>query len=647
MAKKKGTTKDEPDVPSADEETLDRLEEWRNRFDAAEKLHKEWEDVFRCRELHAKYVGTGQWSVEEDPDTDKYYVNLFFSAVETRRPSLVFRTPFVRVRPNPSRTDDPLNTTEYRAMLFESTLNTLMGDRRVGVLPACALALQEAFFRFGCVEVGISGNVIENPRAGKPALKAESDEELMDDDDQPVLEPEFLVTDEKPFVRRIPAEQIMVSISNKNDLLANDWIGYYEYVRKEDVESNKFFAPVKDLKANSVLRDESGYVTPSASMKRALSTSMVKLIRIWDLRTHKRYVFADTGEGFLVDGESYKTLPLAFLKFHDILDSYYPLPPAYNWVHPQREVNDERESMRIHRKRFNRKYTALKGKIDPDQMDALEMGEDGTIIEVQNHDAIKPIEDAQQDRAIFQQHMMSRTDFTEVSSIGGEQRNIAESETATQANIISTDSKVRESYQRETVAAWMSEIARILLALLYEQASLPFWIYTNVDPFSAGGMQEAQEIAESFQLMRPEYLEDYANWEISVDMASMMPAVEQREKQDWMMLLQQLQPNALYLLSSDVILRKTLNYFGVKAEKEIQEIKAALQKVVTFQMNMQLMAASGMPVMPPFDGGSSKPTPTGLPAAPQGGVAAPGPVPGPPQIEQATAAMGPAPRGGF
>lgn len=646
MAKKKAAPTD-AEVVSADDDTLERLTEWRNRFDSAEKLHKEWEDVFRCRELHAKYVGTGQWTVEEDPDTDKYYVNLFFSAIETRRPSLVFRTPFVRVRANPSRTDDPANTSEYRAMLFESTLNTLMGDRRVGVLPACALALQEAFFRFGCVEVGISGNVIENPRAGKPALQAESDEELMDEDENPVLEPEFLVTDEKPFVRRIPAEQIMVSISNKNDLLANDWIGYYEYVRKEDVEANKFFKPVKDLKANSVLRDESGYVLNNSPARRAMTTQMVKLIRIWDLRTHKRYVFADTGEGFLVDGEPYKTLPLAFLKFHDILDSYYPLPPAYNWVPPQREVNDERESMRIHRKRFNRKYTILRGKIDPDQLDALELGEDGTMVEVQQHEAIKPIEDAQQDRAIFQQHMMSRTDFTEVSSIGGEQRNIAESDTATQANIIDVNSRVRESYQRETVAAWMSEVARIMLALLYEQASLPFWIYTNVDPFSANGMMEAQEIAESFQLMRPEYLEDYANWEITVDMASMMPAVEQREKQDWMQLLQILQPNALYLLSSDVILRKTLHYFGVRAEKEILEIKAALQKVITFQMNMQLMAASGMPLMPPFDSGSSKPTPTGQPASPQGGVAAPGPVPAMPQIAQATAAMGPAPKGGF
>ena len=71
-------------------DTDTRLKAWRTRVHDAMKLHDDWEETFHCRELHAKYVGTGQWLEEEDPNGDKYSVNFFYSGIETRKPSLIF-----------------------------------------------------------------------------------------------------------------------------------------------------------------------------------------------------------------------------------------------------------------------------------------------------------------------------------------------------------------------------------------------------------------------------------------------------------------------------------------------------------------------------------------------------------------------------
>ena len=616
---------------TSSQDKLDELNMWRERVVRAEKLRDDWAETFQCRKLHAMWAGPGQLELERDgTDSDDYYVTLFFSSIEARRPSLVFRTPYVRVRAKPARTDDPLNTSEYRAKLYEDTINTILTDPRVGVLFNASLALHEAFFRFGCVEVGItSEDVTSNPRASRPPLSSDEsgdydDEPSSSKPEVPELEPEYLVTGERPYVRWIPAEQVFISASsNKNDLWQNDFIGYCDYVRIEDIEANPFYKKVKDLRESAVMRDtksDSGYV----GQLQPTYDGRLKLYKVWDLRTRKRHVFCDTGEDFLLNDAEWKILPLCLLKFHEILNSYYPLPPTFNWIQPQRDVNRERNAQRTHTRRFNRKYLTRRGKVDPAELDKLVRGEDGTIVQVQNMEDINPLQDAPQDPANDRQYAIARQDFTEVSSVGPEERQIAESETATQAQIINTNKLVRDSFDREQVATWLVQVARTLLAILYEQASVPFWIYTNVDPASPNAQAEAADIVRSFQLVRPEYLADYAEWELTVDLTSMLPQIEERDKQNWLMMLQTLSaPQMQQLcLASDVILRQTLAKFNIRAEKEVLEIKGALQRVMTFNLNAQAMAAAGQPVQPPIDassGGKPTPQPGVQGATPMGG----------------------------
>jgi len=607
--------------------TESRLKAWRRRVDDGKKLHESWEKTFRCDELHSKYVGTGQWLEDEDGDRDKYSVNLFFSGIETRKPALIFSTPTYKVRPRPSRVDDQFNTTAYRAKLYQDTINTISSDKRVKILREALLALHEAFFRFGAIEVGLKSDVVDNPRAGKPILvDDETKAKLTGENSKVMREPETVTLEEQPYVRRIPASQVIVSISNKNDTDTNDWIGYWDWVRMEDIQANRFYneSAKKTVKPGSGMAD--GDATDAEEASKVFSEeedNMVLIYRVWDQRAKRKIVFAESGNDFLLD-EKYTIMPLLFLKFHEILDSWYPLPPTFNWLPQQREINDVREMQRRHRKRMVRKFSILEGQLDTKALDELESGEDGIYVNVPRHDVISPIKDAPLDYAVQYSVPNTKEDFMLVTGVTGEQKGVSEAETATQANIIEGNAKMRDGFSRSVVAAFVAEIASRLLQLIADSASLNFWILTNVDTASPGARKETQDIAEAWKIMRTTEISaaEALNYEVTVEMDSLSPASKSEERENWDSVLQLMTnpPVALHMIASDVLLRKLLSQRGIKAENEVQAIKASMMKVQTFLMAQQYLQSQG--ILSIADQSSGLPSPSGAPRADPGVAAA-------------------------
>jgi hypothetical protein len=612
-----------------------------SRIHSSRELHDSWESVFRCSELHAKYCGTAQWLEEEDPESDKYYVNLFFAGVETKKPSLVFSVPRFIVKSRPSRADDVTSTTTYRAKLYQDTINTIAPDRRVGFLSEALLALHESFFRFGVVEVGITGDVVDNPRAGKPML-ADDGTKLTREGDLPVHEPETLIVEEHPYVKWIPASQFLVSTSNKNALERNDWVGYYEYVRVEDIRANPAYDPDvrKRVKAGGHNNDQgSPSSTPGAPGDSPEASATVCLYKVWDLRAKVRRVFCEGTEGFLLK-EPFKVLPLAVHRVHPILGSFYPVPPTFNWLPQQREINDTREMQRAHRKRSRRRFTLLDAGVDPAELDKLESGEDGVYARVPRHDVIAPMQDAPLDRAIYLSAPATFEDFMRVSGVSGERQGVQEAETATQANIIDTNERLRESFTQQLTGDWVAQIATKLLLVLIEKGSLPFWIKTNVDFGSEGSIDEAGDIAVAWKMIQRHDLdiEDAFNYELSVELDTLSPAVQERRRNDLMVVLQTVvnPAYALHFLASDHLLRRFLAAWDITDEADIVEIRKAMHMVQLYMTQRDIMAAMGMVLPVPLGQTSGAPTPTGVPkplsngAPVMPGMGGPqGPFPGP------------------
>ena len=572
------------------------------RLDSANKLHKEWEDKYQTDRCENYYYGH-QWPTGED---GKYTINLCFGTIEAQLPSQLFYHPRVIVKPRPSKMSELTSDVERRAQLQEDTINTFIADRRNDFKSETFLALLESYFRFGVIEVGYSADWIDNPNQGKPILN-EKDEEIG-------TQPETIVNNEWLYFKRIPAKNFRVGLGAKNQLERSDWFGYFEWHYPADLRKNKRYKNTSNIattgKINGKYHSE---ITGNDAKSPESQLGLVKVWKIWDLREGKRYDFAENGEKFFLEEDMDRqhngdlVIPCRVLMRHPKLYDFYPVPPVYNWLSIQDEENETRDMQKTHRKRFIRKFWTSQRPPD-EEADKWENGGDGTLIVCPQE--IKPIADAPLDPTIVRNMPQTKEDFREVSGTGGEQRGVSEAETATQANIIDTESRIRETKAKDQIAEWLSGIAELALWYIANRMTLPFWIKVNVDAQAPGAQQSAMMVADQWQRITGTDISGIES-DVMVDVESLAPLTDSAERNSWMqaMTLVANPQTGPIILANDILLRKTMGYFRIRNEKELQ----ALRQFGTQALQMMMMAQQ------PQGGGG---VPAGI-----SGEAAPGPTP--------------------
>ena len=584
----------------------DRLKRWQERVTAADKVYQTWSDQFHCERLKNYWIGK-QWAgLTEDEAEKKYAINLIFPTIATQLPALLFARPAVKVEPRPPHADDAMSTAGARAELAQHTLQTFIDDPKVHFKPNTLLPLLDAQFRFGVVEVGYTADWIDNPNAGKPAL-TDKDEDMPGTEQPPKIVKQG---SESLFVKRIPPHTFRVSDSGKNVTDQNDWVGYYEWHKLDDVKGNPDYTNTATLQAGG--RDAHAPAI-SDDVDAEKHKGMVKIWKIWDLREQQKRVFADGHDKWLIEGKPYKYLPFATLRFYEIPDEWYPLPPVANWIAPQDEINDTRDARRVHRKRFYRRYLRTP-QLTQVEYDKLAMGGDGACAEVPDLTVhpLQPVADAPLGPDNDKHLIESREDFNEIAGSSAESRGEAEADTATQANIINVRQQIRESFSRTQVAEWLGAIARLMLQCLVEKMQFPFWVQVNSDSF-AGDQLEQMKIAQGWQSITSEQLGDL-DFDVKVDMTSLSPAVENQMALQWQQVLA-LFANPLLImvmLASEPILKKTLGFYGIKSDSEIKEFQKVLGVVMAMQAAQAVGAGAG--VTATAGGGAQSPTgtPTGM-----------------------------------
>lgn len=620
-----------------------RVKQWEERTRSANKLYKEWYDRYKIKNLEEYYLGK-QWMGLTETDAEKRYViNLVFSSIETNKPSMIFNNPKVKMEPKPGRSDDFGNNDIFeRAKLCQDTVQTFIDDPDVDFVGETSLALHEAHFRFGVVEVGYTADWIDNPDAGKPVLKEKTKEEdpdqpsvpdteprqpiaaspteepvIDEETGEPLLQPEMLIMpfSEGLYLKRIPALNYRISISNKNKATRNDWVGYWEWHYVEDIKRNPVYKKgAKGLRPTGTINSEMAEVAKDAlpEEKQAIA-GMCKVWKIWELRTLKRHVFVEGHERFLLEGQPFKFLPHAFIKFYEVLDSFYPCPPVFQWLDSQNEVNETRDAQRAHRRRFYRRYATRKNAMEEPEKEKFETGGDGVLIEMNDPNAIRAIDDAPMGSDVWANLDASKTDFMMVSGVSGDQRGVAESETATQASIIEKHSQLRESNMRAKVQNWLADICRLMLLTVRDNMHLEFWIKRNVDTLTdiMRGGEETKRVSAIWEAITNEDLAGDFDLDIGIDLSTMSPVTQEAQKMEWNQVLQLLSNPSIcaILAQSPALLQKTLRLYGVTSSAEMAEIAKAMQNVVV----MSVAAAGAMPGGPPGGKPGAKP-----PARPNG-----------------------------
>ncbi len=611
MAKKTPTPPPKPRRGDTDKKAAaggphDPVNVWTGRLVRANKDYEEWAKEYEVDRLSKYYLGK-QWAgLAEDQRKSKYVINMVFATLETQLPTLMFSKPKVSVEPRPTRAQDPASDAPGRASLLEATLQTFVDDRELHFTFETTMALRRAYARFGMVEVGYTADYIDNPNADKPLLRDNSDEPMLDGEGHPITQPKKLRQKESLFLKDIPAQHVRVW-PGRNQLLANDWVAYYEWHLIEDVKNNPAYQHTEELKATGNLSSSDPDTdTTTVDPEHRRHEGQVKLWKIWDLRKKERIVHAEGQRELLQAGKPFKYLPLAPLKFYEIEDLWYPLPPIFNWLSPQDEINETREMQKIHRRRAIRRYMREPG-VKATEWEKLETGDDMVCIEVPQTSPppVMPIPDADISPSNSGEELArAKDDFNQVAGVSGEARGVPQSDTATQANIINVREQIRESRTRTLVAEWLADIVRLMMLTIKDKMQGPMVVKMNQDPFDVRAKAPAEPGAQGAAtalaagapgspdqpgaLMQQAWKEIHAedlgdvDFDVKVDIASLSPVAEDAQRQQWNVVLQLLtnpqigtylfMPNPLAPTEPSPMLRKTLWLNGIKNDSEVREI---------------------------------------------------------------------------
>lgn len=554
--------------------------------------------------------------------------------------------------PLPMPKPKPL-TAQDKAKLREDLVNTIIQDQESRFSSETKLAIRESFFRFGLVEaiytfepeeVGSGKTVsfdskepgpppgeteeVEGDGTGDNGPKDQLEDAAEGEAEKPLEVPSVLPKpgSERIKFRRIPAAQVRVSANQKNDLDRCDWIAYFEWMYLSDIQKNKNFRNRFKVKAthSNASGDEGGRVQKEDEVV-APADGMVKVWKQWNIRDKKRYIWPDGEDFFLVDGKEFEFLPLAVLKFEELLDQFYPVPPAFYWTGTQIEYNETRDAQRTHRRRALRKFVYNDGAFpDDEELAKLTSNEDMAFARIVGNvpatAAISPVQAAPMDPISVQQVAMVRDELQQVTKVGGEQRGVASSDTATQANIISMNKQIQDTTDRNTVAEFLNRLCWIALKLAESNFTTQTVIKTSVDTSGAGAQQEGQRIAETWKAIEMDQLGDL-DYQVEIDVESLAPPSSTLKAQQANQMMATLSnPNVLAIMAqpdAEPFVRQFLAVQGYKDETMVQALIGSARAIVG-----QMQAQAAAQAAPPPGAAPGAPTPEGSGIPGDGGVQA-------------------------
>lgn len=561
---------------------------WAIRFDNTREYFERWEERFRCKQMSEYYEGI-QWD-NVPPSAEPYTANLVYSTIETKLPGMAFMNPQASFKPKPSKTDWNPDRAYAQAKLRQDACNQFLSDPTNDFVGVIEQGIIDAQFRFGIVEVGYDASWIVNPKAPRPILASDNDEQIDSTNDYTLTKPREIPDYENIYVRNINPRRFRICGNSRWKLENNDWCGYWEYQRIADLKAVPAFKEKLDnvLYANAISSDfVHGLEYDNENRENG---DCIKILHIFDLRAKKRHVIAYT-ERILLASIDFTRCPLKVLRYSRRAkepDSFYPIPPASQWKSPQDEYNESKEQLRSFRKRFLRKFLIKDGSfVSEEEIDKLMDGYDGTCSTVVGplSDAIAPVPMPSVGAEVMQAMATSRDDFNTVSGTSAEQRLQADRQTATQSKIIDARTSIRESRVNSQTSNWINEIITEIAKLQAEKLTLPFWV--RVSTQAPQTFQELQIVQDNYKLIDPVTdLDENFDFDVQVSLSTISPIENERDKNAFFEFLAALNQYPQLAFSPELI-RHLAEKVNLRAESVIVE---AQKMALVAQLGQQAQA---------------------------------------------------------
>ena len=574
---------------------------WVTRIQGANRMFGEWEGKFRCKLLEEYYEGF-QWKQRRDYPTtnyNPYMLNLVYSTIKIKLAGLLFQRPKYIITPSPGNSQWNQDFAVQSAQLKENVLNTIVGNPNVNFTKHIKRAALDSFFRFGIIEVGYA-NDWRNPQKIDPELASWEDPDITESEDRIVNESPIPVN-ERFYIKRIWPHRFRVAASEATDLNDCDWMGYYDFYYTRVLQNTPGINWPENYSGGSYISAEyasgfvgggSGYTSNDDTLKTLYNTGEISRVwHIWDQVAKKRIMLLDDFEMTELWSAPYDRHPFLDLRWDFRIKGFYPIPPVFQWLSPQDEINEAREQVRSYRRRFTRKFQTVKGLIDEEEKEKFSSGPDGILIEVKQPNAITAIDNPEIGPTSENALTLAKDDFNTISGTSAEARGQqTDRETATQAKIVAARATIRESSDQLDFSNWLCLIGRELLCQTQERLVEGLWVKYTQNPNPTGQPDQIQLQQPTYQYVTSQQIDDGYDFEVDFDIQNATPAAMQAAQTSFVNFLAVCSQFPSIMMSPKLI-REAAYRTGYKNEAVIQEMQQVAIVQAQMQAQQQVQAA--------------------------------------------------------
>lgn len=563
---------------------------WRERLDSAERYYKKWAALFKCDKLEKYYEGF-QWAQQRDSGENPYVFNEIYETIQIKIGQFIPNVLKYDISATLGNADFDLAAGAASAKTKEDVLNTITHNTKQHFHDEIEQAFKDHFFRFGLIEVGYESDWIINPRAAKPLLDTDIGPEGDKQRPKVKFEPPELPVNERIYFKHVPAKRFRIGGMDHKYLEECTWCGYYEWVNKSDLLALPKLMNRQKLVNSATSWPDSG--TFSKDDYDFKNGEAVKIWHIWHNRAMQRLIVLDS-PCCTIYQKPFKRLPLMdYRPDRRVSDeSFYPIPPVFHWLSPQDEINETREQLRKHRRRFIRKFQVQAGMVEDEEIEKFESGQDGALVKVKQPQAISAIDNPDLGPALDKAIVTSSDDLNKLSRTSAEVRGVADRTTATQANIINQQASIGEDSDRDRIGCWYEKIGREALLLVRDKFTVGIWAQMKQN-VGEQLFQTVQNQPETYKWVTTEELNDGYDFKVTIDVTSLTPASAQKEQQNFLLFLG-IVNQFPQIAMSPILIREAAYRCNYRNEKAIAEMqKMALMHQFSMQMQMQQQGGGG------------------------------------------------------
>ena len=570
---------------------------WALKIANANKWYEAWETKFRCRKLEEYYEGE-QWKLKWQqimPNYNPYVVNMVYSTIKQKLATLLFQRPKFILSPTPGTSSYDLDFAVTQTYLKQDVLNTIISNPNTDFVNNLRLCALDSFFRFGIMETGYAADW-RNPQKQPIETASYTNPDIKKDR---VVEMNEVPVNERVYVKRINPKRFRCGVSDASDLNDCNWVGYYEWILTSELKNTPGVNWPEDGAGSSIytadyLNDSSwGGLSSSSADKaeflRYIEAGKVsKVWHIWDSICHKRYLLLEDANFAELWSDDFEHLPLVDLRWDFRSEGFYPIPPVFQWLSPQDEINEAREQARSFRRRFTRKFQSVGNMIDGEEIVKFESGPDGVIINVKQKDAITPIQNPELPTVNMTELQVSRDDFSIVSGVSAEARGqVADRETATQATLTQQRAQIRESADQMDYSNFICNVGRQILTVAQERLDSGMWVKYTSDPDEMA-LQDVNQ-KPVYKWVHAQDIADGYDFTIEIDVMNNTPQMAAQAMQSFANFLAFVK-NYPEIAMSPVLIREAAYRSGYRNERVIHQMQQVALASMAAKAQQQSLA---------------------------------------------------------